>query len=66
MGFLFFETVAVFVTVYMMKIDYATMALLIGATLAQITVVIYHIVKNLYPVDSAQIERIGWSTKQDA
>jgi hypothetical protein len=54
MGFLFFETIAVFATVYMMRLDYGTMALLIGATLAQITVVIYHIVKNLYPLDTSQ------------
>ncbi len=59
MFFLFFETIIVFGIMYMTDLDYLHMSLLIGATLAQITVIIYHIVKNLYPVDNAQVQALS-------
>ena len=58
MIFLFFETIGVFGFIYMRDISVYAMTMLITATLAQVTVIVYHIVKNLYPVDTEQVEKL--------
>ena len=59
MFFLFFETIAVFGLIWLHEMPIYPMTILVTATLTQITVIVYHIVKNLYPVDTAQVERLA-------